>query len=73
MSNVYKIEALNEHYANMIHAFIDGLGGKCIVQGSAIITDYPFETNNALWLLPLISGTHDQLTESDFSCWTGAY
>ncbi|WP_375749402.1 hypothetical protein [Vibrio sp. HN007] len=69
MSSVYKIEAQNEKYANMIKAFITSKNGKSIVQGSAVITDYHFSSNSSLWLLPLISTTHDDVTQNDIDSW----
>lgn len=69
MSNVYKIETQSEVCAGMVEGFIAGMGGKCLVQGSAVITDYPFDSYSALWLLPFISSTNDQITQNDIESW----
>jgi hypothetical protein len=70
MSSIYKIETYCESSAIMVESFINSMGGKCLVQGSAVITDYTFKSDSSLQLLPFISLINDQVTDLDMNHWS---
>ncbi|WED23385.1 hypothetical protein L3Q72_19280 [Vibrio sp. JC009] len=72
MSSVYKIETYCESSAMMVESFIVSMGGKCVVQGSAVVTDYGFNSYHSLELLPFISVINDNVTDVDMNRWAEA-
>lgn len=69
MNGIYKIETYNEVNAAKIASYITQAGGRCIVQGWAVITDYSFNAASSLQLLPLISYISQNISEADYSRW----
>lgn len=65
MSNVYKIETYSKECAQQVSEYITQHQGDCLIHGWAIITDYPFSSQQSLELLPLISSIADNMSEYD--------
>ncbi|WED22315.1 hypothetical protein L3Q72_02615 [Vibrio sp. JC009] len=69
MNGIYKIETYSESCADKISGYILKMGGRCVVQGWAVITDHCFSSQNSLSLLPDISRISDDVSESDLHNW----
>ncbi|WED24112.1 hypothetical protein L3Q72_23055 [Vibrio sp. JC009] len=70
MSNIYKIETYCGSAAKVVANFIEGMNGKSLVQGSAVVTDFNFETDVSLTLLPFITLINDRVTDMDRDLWS---
>jgi hypothetical protein len=70
MNDLYKIETYSESCAQKIASFIMAMGGKCVVQGWAVITDHCFSSAHSVHLVPIVSRISADLSDSDLHCWT---
>ncbi|WP_375752746.1 hypothetical protein [Vibrio sp. HN007] len=70
MSDIYKIETYSESCAGQIAGYINNNGGACVVLGWSIVTDYVFNSQQSLELLPSISCISDDVSEHDIYCWS---
>lgn len=70
MSDLYKIETYSESCAQKIASYILAMGGRCVVQGWAVITNYCFSSQHSVHLLPIVSHISADLSDSDMRCWT---
>ena len=70
MNDIYKIETYSDSCASKIANYINNNGGDCVVQGWSVITDYLFNSEQSLHLLPIISCISDDVSEHDFYCWS---
>ena len=59
---LYKIETCSDENAELVASHIRANQGKCIILGSAIVTNYVFESECCLCLVGTVT---DQLTEYD--------
>lgn len=69
MSDLYKIETYSESCAQKIASYILAMGGKCVVQGWAVITDHCFSSRHTVHLVPIVSRISADLSECDLNCW----
>lgn len=72
MNGIYKIETYSDSAVNDITRFISRKGGRYVVQGWAIITDYSFNSPESLSLLSYISGISDNISDADIYTWSNA-
>jgi hypothetical protein len=69
MNDIYKIETYSDMSAANIASFITRVGGRCIVQGWAVITDFTFSSSACTQLLPLISSISEDVSDADRYYW----
>lgn len=69
MSSVYKIETISASSATLIYRFIQSHGGECLRRGSAVITDYGFDSGYPPSLMSHVSVISDQLSGNDYQNW----
>jgi hypothetical protein len=70
MSNIYKIETYCESSNQQLADFIAKSGGKCIVRGWAVITDYVFNEAETKKAIHLVARITDSLTDDDHYSWS---
>ncbi|WED22313.1 hypothetical protein L3Q72_02605 [Vibrio sp. JC009] len=69
MNDIYKIETYSDSCANEVSDFIVNMGGQCVVQGWAVITDYTFNSPACTQLLSVISSISDNVSDTDMQHW----
>lgn len=67
MQSIYKIETHSDSSANEVYSYIVENGGRCLIQGWAVITDFIFSSEPSQDLLSFISATNKNISESDIN------
>lgn len=63
--NVYKIECFTDTGVNVVSEVIKNAGGKCVVEGLAIVTDHAFSESELNEVRHCVGNTSSDITQTD--------